>query len=75
MSLWERGQLVELDGLLAVVVGVSGDPGVPEDHVALWFGDPKTKRKSQGGKGGFRPEVWTVPEEYCSRAAEPIIRH
>ena len=75
MPLWERGQLVELDGLLAVVVGVNGDPNVPEDHVALWFGDPKTIRKSKGGRGGLRPEIWSVPEEYCIKAAEPVIKH
>jgi hypothetical protein len=75
MALWKRGDIVELDGLLAVVVGVNGDPNVPEDHVALWFGDPRTKRKSEGGPGGLRPEIWTVPEEYCIKSAKPVIKH
>ena len=46
MHKWKRGDLVELDGLLAVVVGVEGDPDIPEDHVAVWFGDPRCERKS-----------------------------
>jgi len=71
----ERGQLVELDGLLAAVVGTDEDAWVPEDHVALWFGDPRGVRVSQGGSGGLHPEVWTVPAEYCVAAAEPVVRH
>jgi hypothetical protein len=70
-----RGQFVEMDGLLAVVVGTDRDPEVPEEHVALWFGEPQGKRKSRGGPGGLQPEVWTVPEQYCSPAADPIMRH
>jgi hypothetical protein len=72
---WQRGQLVELDGLLAVVVASDAEPWVPEDHVALWFGEPHARRKSEGGKGGLQPEVWTVPAEYCTPAAKPVIRH
>jgi hypothetical protein len=56
-----RGAFVELDGLLAVVVGLPGDDNVPDEHAALWFGDPPTTRRSEGGSGGARPEVWTVP--------------
>lgn len=74
-ALWQRGQLVELDGLLAVVVGIDADPWVPEGHVALWFGEPRTIRKSQGGPGGLTPEVWTIPAEYCTPAAAPVVRH
>ena len=55
MHKWKRGDLVELDGLLAVVVGVEGDPDVPEDHLAVWFGDPRGECKSQGGRGGGQP--------------------
>jgi len=75
MPIWNRGDLVELDGLLAVVVGVDADPGVPEGHVAVWFGEPQCHRKSKGGLGGQRPEVWTVPEQYCVPAAEPVYKH
>jgi hypothetical protein len=75
MNTFERGQFVEKDGLLAVVVGISGDKDVPDEHLALWFGDPFSKRISEGGSGGRSPEVWTVPAEYCTAASAPVIRH
>jgi hypothetical protein len=75
MSAWCRGDLVELDGLLAVVVGIEGDPDVPEEHIAVWFGDPRCIRKSKGGSGGQQPELWTVPVELFVAAATPIWKH
>jgi hypothetical protein len=69
------GTFVEMDGLLAVIVGVSGDEGVPDEHVALWFGDPRGDRVSQGGIGGLNPEVWTVPQDLISPAQAPIYKH
>lgn len=75
MASWKRGDLVELDGLLAVVVGVEGDENVPEEHVALWFGEPACVRRSQGGPGGQSPVVCTVPAAYCTRAARPSWMH
>ena len=75
MAQWQRGDLVELDGVLAVVTSIAGDPGVPDDHIAVWFGDPRCKRKSEGGTGGASPEIWTVPEEYFVAAAPPVFKH
>ncbi len=75
MAIWRRGDLVEFDGILAAVVGVEGDPGVPEEHVALWFGEPRGVRTSRGGVGGLRPVILTVPEEYCRPALEADVRH
>jgi hypothetical protein len=69
------GQLVELNGRLAVVVGTDADAWVPEDHVALWFGEPGAIIVSQDQTGRLRPEVWTVPTEYCTPALEPVVRH
>jgi hypothetical protein len=69
------GAFVEFDGLLAVVVGLSGEKDVPEDHLAIWFGEPQGKRKSEGGEGDFVPIVWTVPVEYCLPAKPPMFRH
>lgn len=71
------GQFVVLDGLPAVVVGLPGGHGVPtpEDHLALWFGDPQVERASQGGPGDPVPEVWTVPAEDCRPCRPPGIRH
>jgi hypothetical protein len=75
MSTFKRGDFIEHDGLLAVVVGTDEDGGAPEDHIALWYGDPKCIRTSKGGVGGQHPEVWTVPEEYCTPAAPPNVLH
>ena len=72
---WSRGELVELDGMLGAIVGIYGDPGVPEDHIAVWFGSPETKRKSEGGAGGVQPEVYTVPAELCGKAAPALYKH
>lgn len=71
----QKGQLIEFDGVPAVVVGLPGETGVPEDHVALWFGNPDATRKSQGGVGGIAPEVWTVPAYLCKLGAAPVFRH
>lgn len=57
MSTFERGHFVEHDGLLAVVVGTPEDGGAPEDHIALWYGEPPGMRISKGGSGGQHPEV------------------
>ena len=43
-----KGDFVEMDGLIAVVIAMEDDPNVPEDHIALWFGLPATKRISEG---------------------------
>jgi len=75
MATWQHGQLIEFDGLLAVVVGNQSDNWVPEEHAALWFGTPQGERKSKGGQGGLRPLIWTVPEDLCTEAAAPIIQH
>ena len=70
------GDFIELDGLLAVVVGIIADEdGGIEDHIAVWFGAESQKRISQGGAGNTVPEVWTVPAEYCEPAQPPVSRH
>jgi hypothetical protein len=75
MATWHRGDIVEIDGLLAVVVGVEGDPYVPTKHIAVWFGEPRCRRKSEGGPGGQSPVVWTVPAECFIPAAEANYQH
>ena len=51
MPTFNRGDLVELNGEFASVVGVYGDPGVPDGHVAIFYGTDEN---------GL-PDVWTVP--------------
>ena len=65
----KRGDMVTLNGRLAAVVGVEGDPGVLEEHVALWYGDSGPQQASTEGPSHPRAEVWTVPAEYCRPAA------
>jgi len=74
-TIFERGDIIEIDGLLAVVVGTVEENKAPEGHVSVWFGDPKASRISEGGKDGSTPEVWTIPIEYCTKAAVPKINH
>lgn len=71
----EVGTFVEVGGVLAVVVGLSGMNGVPDDHLAIWFGEPQGKPKSEGGEGNLVPLVWTVPTEYCLPAKPSIFQH
>jgi len=77
MKKYSKGDFVEYDGLTGVVVGVDGDPHVPEGHVLLWHGSNKMVRKSEDSKNykSQRPEVWSVPEEYCDPALPAKVRH
>ena len=53
------GTFVRISGHVGVVVGDSDLETVPEDHLAIWYGQTAEDNS---------PEVRTVPEEYC----EPI---
>jgi hypothetical protein len=64
----KRGDMVTMDGRLAAVVGVEGDPAVPDGHVAIWFGDAGVGRALEVGSPRSHAEAWTVPAEYCSLA-------
>ena len=71
----KKGDFVQFDGLPAVVVGIAGEPNVPDDHVALWFGAQGVKRKSEGGSGDVAPEVWTVPVDLCDDCIPAKFNH
>jgi hypothetical protein len=75
MTTARKGNFVEVDGLIAVVVATDEDENVPGGHLAVWFGEPPTSRKSDGGSGGVSPEVWTVPAEYCLPVDRIVFRH
>ena len=70
--MFKPGDIVEIDGQLAVVVGTGKQGSAPEDHLAVWFGEPKTVR---GQPGGTTPKVWTIPEEYFTKAKNPAVMH
>lgn len=70
------GDFIELNGLLAVVVGIIPDEGSAlDDHIAIWFGAESQKRISQRGVANEIPEVRTVPADYCKTARPPVFRH
>lgn len=75
MKNWQRGDFVELNGRVAVVVGVEGEPDIPEGHVALWYGEAQGQDATAGDTGAGPVQVWTVPAEYCGLGPEPIYRH
>jgi hypothetical protein len=70
--MFKRGDIVEISGQLAAVVGTFEDGSAPEDHLAVWFGNPRTER---GGTGGQKPEVWTIPEDLFKKAIDPEVLH
>ena len=68
MKTIKRGDLVMLNGNLAAVVGIEGDHGIPEDHVALWYG-------SEPAETNQTPVAWTVPIEYCQLVEKLELKH
>ncbi|MGJ8652637.1 MAG: hypothetical protein ACSHX8_05145 [Opitutaceae bacterium] len=68
---FEKGDFIDFDGLLGVVVDTDESESVPEGHLTVWYGEPKTERISEGGEGNATPIVYNVPEEYCNPAATP----
>ena len=75
MKKFKKGDFVEMDGLLAMVVATDIEDAIPEEHLAIWFGDPNAKRKSDTEYVQNSPEVWTVPEELCNKGLEPVFKH
>ena len=70
--MFKPGDIVEISGQLAVVVSLSAAGTVPEGHIAVWFGDPRTHR---GDPEGQIPEVWTIPEHLFQKAKDPQVSH
>jgi hypothetical protein len=78
---FKLGDFLEMDGLPCVVVGLSGQSlndyeiSVPEDHIAVWFGDSKAVRKSEGGLGCLSTDIHTIPEDCFDKGPHIVIRH
>ena len=72
---WKKGDIVVLNGLLAVVVGIAGDSNVPEDYIAIWYGELHGQIVFEGDSSEGKPKVYTVPAEYCRPGPEPIYLH
>lgn len=66
--MFKRGDFIQLNNQLGVVVGTDSDGVAPEDHVAVWFGNSNDSEDRQ-------PEVWTIPTQYCIPATAPIFKH
>jgi hypothetical protein len=65
---FKRGDLVLLNDRVAAIVGLGGEPGVPENHVALWYGEKIDSPSSD-------PVAWTVPAEFCLPAPKLRFLH
>lgn len=78
MTSASRGDLVELNGVPCVIVALAGEQvgmeQVPEDHVALWYGNAGVTPIEEG-PGQLPPEVWTVPLESIEKGQVPTVRH
>ena len=57
-----RGQFVTVGSSTGVVVGTYNDPNVPEDHIAVWFGEITASGD---------PRVKTVPDEQVVPLEKP----
>ena len=68
----KRGDLVKVNGKLAAVVGVPGDRDVPDDHVALWYGDEHADKQ---GTQHAVAVAWTVPIAYCETVQAIEYKH
>lgn len=68
---------MELNDFIAVVVGVDTEAHVPEGHLLLWYGNEVKLCNSEVPNNNVRqkPEVWSVPEEYCKDALPEEIKH
>lgn len=75
MKKFNKGDFVELDGLTAVIIATCCDADIPEEHVAIWFGDPSASRKSEKNYSRISPEVWIVPIDVCLAGLRPIFKH
>lgn len=51
----KRGQFATVGQSIGVVVLIEGDQDVPEDHIAIWYGETNLSGS---------PKIRTVPAEY-----------
>ncbi len=56
------GQFVTVAGSPGVVIGTYNDPAIPQDHLAVWFGEITASGD---------PRVKTVPEEDVTPLEKP----
>jgi len=79
MLMAQRGDLIELNGLPCVIIALAGesigDEQVPEEHVAVWYGDIEPTPTWEEGTGNVKTKVWTVPLEYCMPGQVPTVLH
>ncbi len=59
MEKFEKGQFVRVGESVGVIVELSNGTDIPDDHLAVWYG--QTTKEN----GDIVPLIRTVPEEYC----------
>jgi hypothetical protein len=71
--------MVEIGGHPCVIVALAGEfigiDKVPEEHVAVWFGDTIPKKPWEARLGDVKTKVRTVPLEYCVPGQVPSVYH
>jgi hypothetical protein len=73
---FKKGDFVEIDGLIGVVVGIEKDEITPEGHLAIWFGAGQQVRASEGATSPIPVEIHTVPIAMCGKLKQtPTIFH
>jgi len=63
------GQFVQVDKHVGVIVGLPDNGEIPDEHLAVWFGETIDKN------GAPVPYARTVPEEYCISSNEIEFYH
>jgi len=58
----KQGDFARVGHHVCVVIAVEGDPSIPEDHLAVWYGETNSSGV---------PRVRTVPTEYVIPLEHP----
>jgi len=59
MTKFKTGQFVTIGKDIGVIVSFSNSHEIPEEHLAIWYGE------TTDNNGKIVAKVRTVPEEYC----------
>ena len=71
-----KGDIVDFEGLLGVIIDTDESGDLSKGHVTVWFGEQRSTKTSDGEEGNQAPVVYNMPARYCKRAKKPrLIMH